>query len=804
MKQTSSRILIEQDPYIANIPQDRPWHQRGLWPCRWICCPTVIDPPFVTAYRIEFKLDDDVTIRTHVSADERYELFLDGQRIGRGSERGDRFNWFYETYDLRLAPGNHVIVAKIWSLGDKASYAQMSVSPGFLFSPEEPFVNLLGTGVAEWKSKQLGGYSFDNAGLDQFAWFAGPAENVDGFAFSWDFEKGEGDKWQTANCLHYGANGFIHNEYSRIHMLKPALLPQMIEKEIFSGKVRLVSEIGSKKIKTIPVDISTNLLSEVKDWDFLVQGRGSVSIPAYTFRRIIIDLQDYYCAYPCIVVSNGEGSNINVSWTEALYDNDKTWSKGHREHIDKKIFFGIRDIFKTDGGKNRKFETLWWRAGRYVEIIIETSNQPLVVESLSFSETRYPMEMQSHFNSDDCRINNLPLIAQRTIQMCSHETYFDCPYYEQLMYAGDARLEALTTYLMTTDDRLTRKSIMMFNVSRLNSGLTQSRYPSRVTQIIPPFSLWWVAMVYDYALWRGDKAFIKEQMSGVRGVIDYHLTLMNQDGLMRAPNGWNFVDWAIGWDKNGIPHEAEFGISSILNWHFVLALKMASQLENWVGEKELAARDARLSANLSNQLILSFWNEREGLFSDDLSGKFYSEHAQCLAVLSGYLDCSIQKRLVESLRAKQNIRRVTIYFMHYLFEAYKYLGCMDLAFEKLTLWFDMANNGLKTFPERPEPSRSDCHGWSAHILYHLFASVLGVRPVSMGFDTVDIQPYLGSLTRVDAVLVHPRGQIKVAFCKKNGALESSISLPDGTTGVIKYAGQQKIIGHGLTKHQFSL
>ena len=48
-----------------------------------------------------------------------------------------------------------------------------------------------------------------------------------------------------------------------------------------------------------------------------------------------------------------------------------------------------------------------------------------------------------------------------------------------------------------------RKAIEMFDQSRMANGLTQSRYPSRVRQIIPPFSLWWVGMVYDYALWRG-------------------------------------------------------------------------------------------------------------------------------------------------------------------------------------------------------------------------------------------------------------------------------------------------------------
>ena len=41
-------------------------------------------------------------VRIHVSADERFELFLDGNRIARGPDRSDVEHWAYATYDLRL------------------------------------------------------------------------------------------------------------------------------------------------------------------------------------------------------------------------------------------------------------------------------------------------------------------------------------------------------------------------------------------------------------------------------------------------------------------------------------------------------------------------------------------------------------------------------------------------------------------------------------------------------------------------------------------------------------------------------
>ncbi|MGB9620053.1 MAG: alpha-L-rhamnosidase, partial [Armatimonadota bacterium] len=130
----------------------RSWIDRGKWPCKWICCPDTGPAPLVTAYRREFSLREHAVIRVHVSADERYELFLDGERVGRGPERGDRENWFYETYDLDLQAGEHVIVARVWSLGAMSPYAQMSVRPGFILAPEGNFIDLLGTGVASWQA----------------------------------------------------------------------------------------------------------------------------------------------------------------------------------------------------------------------------------------------------------------------------------------------------------------------------------------------------------------------------------------------------------------------------------------------------------------------------------------------------------------------------------------------------------------------------------------------------------------------------------------------------------------------------
>jgi alpha-L-rhamnosidase len=797
------RVTIHDDPF-AHLDQDKTLWTRGAWPARWVAHADPGAMPFVAAYRRQFKLAREEIIHLHVTADERYALYLDGVLIGRGPERGDAENWFFETYEVTIPPGRHVLVARVWSLGSAgpvnvgekpgafiaSPLAQMSLRHGFLLACDEAFLPLLATGVAEWEAKHLQGYRFFPSGL---AWGTGARLGVDGATFAWNAHRGDGDGWLPVEALQPGAiEGRM--EAGPSHLLRPAQLPAMIERYIKTGRVRHIDGNAQG-----PIAAANNLASEQEETQLRWINRQPFTIEPETRRRILIDLENYYCAYPLIVTDGGKGATVRLSWAESLFEtpNSAERKKGDRSQIEGKYFHGVGDTFWPDGGANREFETLWWEAGRYLELYVETAEEPVEV-NLILRETRYPLEMSATFESSEPKLAATIPPLLRGLQMCAHETYMDCPYYEQLMYVGDTRLEALVTYVISGDDRLARKPIELFNASCLPSGLTQSRYPCRVRQVIPPFSLLWIAMLHDFALWRNDPAFVKSMMGGVRAVIDAYCSFRNTDGLVEGPvSGWNFVDWAIGW-KNGVPPDADHGVSSVINWQFVYALRLAGELEGWFGEPELAARCDRLSREISGAIHEHFWEPVRGLFADDPQKRHFSEHAQCLAILSGLLPEDRLKRTANALLTSPELTRTTIYFTHYLFETYRTLADnlplspdpIAALFDRLSLWFNLGKHGFVTPFEEPEPTRSDCHGWGTHPLFHYFATILGVRPSSPGFATIEIRPHLGELTFVRGTLPHPGGgEINLSLERRDAVVGGTIILPDGVTGIFWNVGQ---------------
>lgn len=786
------RVLITEPPF-QNYPPGAAWNEVGAWPCRWIACPGAT-PPFVAAFRLPFTLDRAETIRVHVTADERYELFLDGARVGRGPERGDPRHWFFETYDLSPGPGKHLLVARVWALGELAPIAQFSLRPGFLLCPEEErWWDVLGTGRAPWQAKRLEGYAFTSP-MGSFG--VGHKLVVDGARLAWGFERGEGEGWLPVETLHPGYCARRRNEVNPWeHLLAPATLPPMLDEPRHIGRVRHISAPPLSHTHALPIRAADHLADEEAGWTALLRGEAPLTLPPHTRRRVIVDLEDYLCAYPEVVVSGGENGLWRMHWQESLFADPKTWDKGHRGEVEGKYFTamwwnrdGIGDTFHLDGGAHRRLDSLWWHAGRYVEILVETDNHPLTIESLTFRETRYPLEMESTFTADDPRLERVIPIAVRALQMCAHETYMDCPYFEQLMYVGDTRLECLVTYIISHDDRLPRKALQMFDWSRLPNGLTQSRYPSRLRQIIPPFSLWWVAMVHDYLMWRGDLPFVRTLLPGVRAVLDAFTAQRGEDGLVRSPAGWNYVDWVTAWTWGEPPGAREGGICGPLNWQYVYALTRAAQVEEACGEPELAARCRRLAQETANALAARYWCPERGLYADDAEHTIFTEHSQCLAVLSGLIPTAHRAAIAQNLFSTPDLTPPTVYFMHYFFETCRELGRMDVFWQRMEFWFEMARLDFKTTYENGDPhtNRSDCHAWGAHPLYHYFASILGIRPASPGFREVEIAPQLGPLTEARGRLAHPLGEIVVELRVEDGVLHGQIALPPGITGVLRW------------------
>jgi hypothetical protein len=285
----------------------------------------------------------------------------------------------------------------------------------------------------------------------------------------------------------------------------------------------------------------------------------------------------------------------------------------------------------------------------------------------------------------------------------------------------------------------------------------------------------------------------------VREILDAFASYRNAEGLVEAPPGWNYMDWVRkpGWHV-GTPPDGEGGVSGILNWHYVLMLTRVAELEAWLDEPENAARWRRYASEVSEAATAAFWDAPRGLLADDLAHTYFSEHSQCLALLSGRVTGDRRARLVEGLLNDGDLARTTIYFSHYLFETLRLVGRIDRLFERLETWFELPDLGFRTTREAPEPSRSDCHAWGAHPIYHSYATILGVRPGDFGFETVEIRPAFGPLTSIDAAVPHPKGEIGVMLKRKAETdLEGEVRLPDGVRGFLHYGGHALVLEPGV-------
>jgi alpha-L-rhamnosidase len=727
----------------------------------------------------------------HVSADNRYRLFVNGTPVASGPQRSDVLRWRYETVDLapHMHPGANVIAAVVWNWGPHHPVAQHSVRTGFLLQGNGRAEEVANSGPG-WKLLRDSAYAevrVTGQDVRNAYYAAAQGESVSAARYPWGWEGiAYADRdWYTipapASARDASGGGAI---VGQVHLhaapgrggfgdasgwqLEPRNIPPMEESVSRFAAVRRTSDIA--------------LSGDV------VKGAGDVVIPANSRASLLLDYGRTTNAYAVLETSGGAGSRITMTYAEAAVDT--AGRKGNRNDVEGRVVRGIHDHFLPDGGEHRLFQTLYWRSGRYVNVDIETGTTALHIHDIHGIFTAYPFVERGHFASDLPWLADLWRMNWNGARIGAFETYMDTPYYEQLQYIGDTRIQALISLYVAGDDRLMRQAIEHFDDSRIPEGITASRYPSELRQLIPPFSLVYVAMVHDYYMHRGDPVFVRSYLAGIRGILDWYGRYVDRTGMLGPMPYWNFVDWAERW-RGGVPAGADAGHSATISLLLAYALDRAAVLEHDVGVPGVAdAYRARANA-LREATRRQSWDPARKLFRDAPDSAAYSQQTNVLAILADAVPAAEQRALMERLLADSTLIPSSYYFSFYLLEALQKVGLGDRYIEQLAPWHSMLALGLTSAPEKPEPTRSDSHAWAAHPNYGLLATVLGVRPSSPGFRTVRIAPALGPLQYARGRVPHPRGDIDVNLARQGAhGLRATVLLPPGVTGQFEWNGRR--------------
>lgn len=762
---------------------------KNRWEARWITCPGVSLTDFgVYHFRKSFQLKNQPEkFIIHVSGDNRYRLFVNGKEVCNGPARGDLAHWHFETIDIaeKLKAGKNVLSAVVWNFGEYQPLAQMSLKTAFIVQGNGDAEAIVNT-EDSWKVIKNAAYQSPAARPPRTV--VGPGEIVYSEKYPYGWEKVDFDdaSWLKARVLSRGTpdGQFTSWDWNLI----PRKIPFM------EYKFQRIAEV--ERTENIEVD------------NRFPAGDAPVVIPRNREVKILLDQIYLTTAYPELIVSGGKGASIKIDYAEAMADANGI--KGNRNETDDKTMLSYySDLFWPDGTQNRHYQPLWFRTYRYMELTVKTADDPLTIHDLYGYFTAYPFEEKARFKSDNPNLQKIWDVGWRTARLCAGETYYDCPYYEQLQYVGDTRIQALISLYVAEDDRLMRNAIEQFHHSLLPMGLTQSRYPSQQPQVIPPFSLIWIYMVHDYWMHRDDAAFVEQQLNGVRNVLHWYEQQIAENGMLGPMDWWNFVDWSFG-PFNGLvpiggtPNGARDGNSSIITLQYVDALQKASELFWNFGDNALAAHYNKLSASLIQKTAALCRDSEKGLIADTPEKETFSQHANMLAILTGMVKGEESTELFHRMLASEEITEATFYFKYYFFRAMNKAGLGNEYIRFLEPWSDMLDIGLTTFAEKPEPTRSDCHAWSAHPNYDMLATICGITPASPGFKTVRIAPHLGRLKFIEGTMPHPKGNISVDLKKVGESeLQGEIVLPEGLTGQFIWNGKTVTLSDGKKKIQLN-
>ncbi len=475
---------------------------------------------------------------------------------------------------------------------------------------------------------------------------------------------------------------------------------------------------------------------------------------------------------------------------------------GHGEHLDDgrvRTWVGGRnfaDRYICRQGEN--IYTLPFRrlGCRYIEFHAYNFDQPLRLRRLTVLPAALPLPAAAAFDAPDPLAARTHAVGVRTLELCMHEHYEDCPWREQALYAYDSRNQALFGYYAFGNYEFAAASFDLLGRGLRDDGLLELCAPARVRITIPIFSFVWIAAVMEHWLFSGNRTLFDRFGPQMDAMLAAACERRDEaTGLYRLPDAkdkWHYYEWTpglaglLGGDSvEGLHH-------ALYNLYLLEAMRSLATMREWdEGAPQTPAASMELSARadaLAAVIDRAFWDARLGLYATMLrqgQRQGAHEHVQVLALHQGIASPRKARSILATLHSRR-LPAMTLSSLPYLVTSLMPRGRRERELVDRTLdryWQPMVLAGATSFWETQfggddfDYAGSLCHGWSAlPVLYHQ-AYVLGVRPLAPGFSRFLVSPYPSRFARAQGAIATPAGAIGVQWQRTAGGLNIVMKGP---------------------------
>ena len=658
-------------------------------------------------------------LRVAVSADSEYRLFCNGAEVARGPAYGDAEETFYDEVDLTelLTDGENELFAEVVGFASAAPDFYRGGAPMARVAYRDAFL-LDGTLIRDDGRREFIGTDaeYEAAAAPNLAFFrcpgipaAGPGEQCSGP------RGGGGARFAPVQTIEPGF---------RRDTVKNAMLPYRLTPR------RIPLPHRERNPFLAAFDCAGTAQEAVET---MLRG-GTLRIAPRRRIDFTLDAGRETTARPILHFLGGR-VQTELRYAENLF-------RGGARHFQPELPHDpvegpMTDRVNSPGGEWR-WSPFFFRAFRFVRVILETGEEPCELALRDAEEEHYPYQFCREFRSSDAELDRLCRIGRRTLELCSHGILEDCPYYERLQYPADSRIAARLGGFLSGDVRLARQAVAHFRRSIRDEGLTAGSAPTRCPVLLPFWSLHYAAMVDELYRFTGDETILRENLRPIRGVLEFFLRHRAPGGGIGPLPYWGMADFTGDWSWLGEPPGLDRGASAYATFFTAECLSRYAGIAGILRLPHEKSHAEELYRQLADESRI-FFDPRTKLYADTPELDSFSLLANAEAVLAGMphdpeLLCRCMKR--------KELETMTLFGRTFLFDALLRCGQKALAAEVLDSWRSRLVPGRTVFPEGTVVPRSECHVWSALPPLGVLRLYAGFRLLTPGGREIGFDPYL--------------------------------------------------------------